>query len=825
MIQMQTTQAGLAAITSNQTINFTRFVAGSGQDINNTQIQIPEQEVSIARATTYLAGQTYTINGVEQVVDYNSVKLVGILDTSLASSAYQWSELALMARIGSDATETTIAYGKSVQGAYTVTPSALNTYIINFELIFSDAPQVTVDTTQTGVTWTDFLQHENANITTGIHGLRYADGTLYVNDQPMSMAQTAELLAITGVDSILSAWPAPNLAWIGKVVLNRISMDLKRLCKREDLHTGQFIFQNNSIWTIGNGTEENSLLVVSDDVTPSAGEITLSDAQGYFLEWRDVETLDQRLRNLEEATVEGALSFAHSDTNVYNSEWVSRMTGSGTEVSPYMIYTPYDFNQIRNNTSAVYVLANNLDMSAAIGLNFSMENGGLVRGDVDETAPLYNNGNGFINIPIFSGTLDGNGKTIKGLTCCGDVSGIIEHLQGGKIQNLTLKDGFLVCTDSQTADRDIGGFVGFTEGGVYITNCVNYNTIISTCTNSEKRRSVAGIVGYADGRAWSNNVYIKCCCNHGALHNSSPNIRSSTCGIAGTSENQNPDNWVSIESCYNTSNLQGVNAVGITSFWYGLSYLNFKISNCYNSGALQGTNSSWSIVNSEIANGCEYITDCWARVDYGTHVSQVHTIDFDDMQGADFLDSINANLVNTAYVADDTNANGGLPMLNFEHDAVAGIPNLPVALIDIGKGKVYSSKFYYNDLSDCAKKPELRRLKEQLTTLATKSELGDLEDSLSALATKQELTATQQLIPTILHATLTTAGWGEDGGLIYQDIQHAGVTSSSTVMLVPQSADCFTYGLTVGTLSEGSIRITASSLPADSISIGLLIAS
>ena len=98
MIGMNVTQAGLAAVTRNQGLTFTRFVAGSGIDAEGQVIQTAEQSIGIAHQVTYVAGQTYTINGVETEVSYNSVKLVGILESALAEANYTWKELALMAR-------------------------------------------------------------------------------------------------------------------------------------------------------------------------------------------------------------------------------------------------------------------------------------------------------------------------------------------------------------------------------------------------------------------------------------------------------------------------------------------------------------------------------------------------------------------------------------------------------------------------------------------------------------------------------------------------------------------------------------------------------
>lgn len=827
MIQLQTTQAGLAAIASNQVLHFTRFVAGSGQDEQNAAIQTPEQEISIARTATYIAGQTYTVNGAEQVVDYNSIKLVGVLDTSLASEPYQWSELALMARVGSDDQETTIAYGKAVQGSYAVTPSVLNTYVINFELIFSDAPEITVETTQTGVTWADFLQHENAAVTAGIHGLRYADGTLYINNQPMSVAQTGELLAIAGIDSIVSVWPEPNLAWLGKIALNRVGMNLKRLVKSENLHEGQFIYLDGDAWALGNGTEEDSLLIVADDVTPSSGEITLSEAQAHFLAWQPVGSLSERLQALEDATLQnGALSFGSLDNAEYNSEWVSRMTGGGTEASPFLIYTPYDFNQIRSHTAAVYRLMNNLDFTAIIGLAFSVEGGILTRGEADTAAPLYNSGAGFAPFSSFSGVLDGNGKVVKGLTACGDsVQGMINTLNGGKIQSLTLKDGYIVNTKNTATAVYEGSFVGQTAGTAYILNCVNLNTVLTTATNSSTRVHLGGILGYADCEGAGYNLVMRGCANHGRLYNDNLNSGGSLCGLIGNENLNSTSSQLIVSNCYNTADLTGVNVAGLMYRFASVNSSNNKyhITGCYNAGALTGSASCDSLIPASVASISESFDDCYARSGYA-NLNTAVGLPLDEMQTADFADLLNGDSDEAVYIADDINGNNGLPMLSFEYNSGAGIPgDLPLALLDASSGKIYSSKFSYNMFRDYGR-PAIREIKEQIAELATKNELSELEGELDTLATKQETTTIQSLIPALMNVTLEAANWEEANGLISQTLQRVGVTSNTTVMLIPKSADSFTYSLTPSILSEDTIKITASSLPASDINIGLLVA-
>jgi len=73
----------------------------------------------------------------------------------------------------------------------------------------------------------------------------------------------------------------------------------------------------------------------------------------------------------------------------------AQMSGSGTSADPYLIKTPDDLFDIRNDLSACYKLANDIDLTEWIA----------------EENPT----NGWAPINNFSGTLEGDGHTISGL--------------------------------------------------------------------------------------------------------------------------------------------------------------------------------------------------------------------------------------------------------------------------------------------------------------------------------------------------------------------------------------------------------------------------
>ena len=79
---------------------------------------------------------------------------------------------------------------------------------------------------------------------------------------------------------------------------------------------------------------------------------------------------------------------------VFMPEPVSAMTGSGTEEDPFIIYGVTDLQNMANNLTAYYELANDIDASQT---------------------STWNGGSGFIPVGTFTGHLDGNYYKIVGL--------------------------------------------------------------------------------------------------------------------------------------------------------------------------------------------------------------------------------------------------------------------------------------------------------------------------------------------------------------------------------------------------------------------------
>ncbi len=154
------------------------------------------------------------------------------------------------------------------------------------------------------------------------------------------------------------------------------------------------------------------------------------------------------------------------------------MLGSGTQLDPHIISTPQDLDAIRNNLTAYYQLANDIDMSG-FG-NF---------------LPITK------STPQFSGHIDGNGYKIINLSIVdnSEYTAFIGRTNGGSISNLGLEN---VYVESNT--HHLAGLVG-----------LNYKTTISNCfvTGTIKNTNTSALyTGGLVGRQYGliENSYTHC---------------------------------------------------------------------------------------------------------------------------------------------------------------------------------------------------------------------------------------------------------------------------------------------------------------------------
>ena len=195
--------------------------------------------------------------------------------------------------------------------------------------------------------------------------------------------------------------------------------------------------------------------------------------------------------------------------------------GSGTSEDPFIITTAQDLKDFSSYISRG-VLSNEY---------FSI-------GDVDEDGINCEELTDFEPIDPFTGTFDGNNKTIKNLTIIseeGNHVGLFGQVNGGTVKNLTL--------DNLTIEggNEVGGIAGTLYGdNGKITNCVVNGSKIS-CSNSAGTAYTGGIVGQV---AYCEVSYCQVSSSTiTAVSNATQNATTITAGgIAGFNEGGNINN-------------------------------------------------------------------------------------------------------------------------------------------------------------------------------------------------------------------------------------------------------------------------------------------
>ena len=146
--------------------------------------------------------------------------------------------------------------------------------------------------------------------------------------------------------------------------------------------------------------------------------------------------------------------------------------GSGTESNPYLIYTIDDINNIIYDYEGYYKFMNDVDVTGLTVANIG-----------SDTYP-------------FTGTIDGNGHKLIGLTksSTSKYLGFINYATNATIKDLTLENVNISGSDFT------GGLIGYSNGRATITN----TNVSGRITG---RNYIGGLVGYVNNA--NSNVTIK----------------------------------------------------------------------------------------------------------------------------------------------------------------------------------------------------------------------------------------------------------------------------------------------------------------------------
>lgn len=304
MIQLSLTSDGLAAKTRNNGLIFTHFLAGSGVDENGEEIQIQKQIIPISFSQIYNAGDTYTLNGSSYIEQINHVKVVGTLLSSETPKDYTLSEIALMAKEGENGTEFTFAYGANAQSGINISSSENTSYSLTIDIILDTAPSVSVISTGTGVSYSDLITHINQNVTDTAHGIKYENGDLTINNVSLDICKNNIFQKSTGL-SIYNTLPTASLLYEDRLAYEKSTVQLYKCKKSTTISIGDYVYEDNNVWAIGDGTENGALEVIADTDTPSESQIVLSNAQNHFMVWVASNNFDKRLSLVENVSLGG----------------------------------------------------------------------------------------------------------------------------------------------------------------------------------------------------------------------------------------------------------------------------------------------------------------------------------------------------------------------------------------------------------------------------------------------------------------------------------------------------------------------------------------
>ena len=344
-----------------------------------------------------------------------------------------------------------------------------------------------------------------------------------------------------------------------------------------------------------------------------------NDGDGYYYDYNDNGIIVQK--------------------KISNDPLTFSLSGSGTTADPYLINTAADLKQINLKLGSAYKLMNDIDLT---GNRFYM------------IGSSQNN---------FSGTFDGNGKTISNLTLNnpnGSYAGLFGYSRG-TIKNLTLSN-FII-----DADNYIGALAGYNSGTI---SSVALNNI-----NITARDNAGGLVGYNTGTILESslsNIDISGLSYTGGIagYINSGNVRSVTVegDIVGTNYTGLATGYlytytavIRLNSVIADGNIVGANYVGgLVGFANNYCAGSSSISGIYRSGSIVATGGNVGRTIGGKSNGCgnDFANSSLALSSIPINGNPVTSTYPSSNHGADFGDLSDLNNINFIEQALDTYIGG-----------------------------------------------------------------------------------------------------------------------------------------------------------------------
>lgn len=224
------------------------------------------------------------------------------------------------------------------------------------------------------------------------------------------------------------------------------------------------------------------------------------------------------------------------------------------------IYTAQDLQNINQDLSGSYYLANDIDLSESDCLPDDPDNNFISIGTQEQP---------------FTGTFDGRNHMVKNLQIStdSDYGGLFAYVgTRGRVSNVGV-------SGSITAKENAAGVVGYLSSMATVSNCWNEASIVSS-------QSVGGVVYQNDG-------FINNCYNIGTISG-----QDTAGGVVGYSSS-------TVTNCNNQGAVTGVNAAGgVVGNTHGV------VSICYNSGSVESKLNTGGVAGN-VADGGSNIFDCY----------------------------------------------------------------------------------------------------------------------------------------------------------------------------------------------------------------------
>jgi len=285
------------------------------------------------------------------------------------------------------------------------------------------------------------------------------------------------------------------------------------------------------------------------------------------------------------------------DDGVANQGFIVPVTHQKTVPDGYTgIYTAQDLDNIRNNMSGKYILMNDIDLSGWGNW---------------EPIGYYNPSAFHTTANSFTGTFDGNGYIIKGLTIIRSITvatqgcnALFGYALNAVVKNVGMVDTNIDITTSASVSIHAAGLIAFGYGyqnEFSLENCYSINGRINVSGNHQN--TAGGIIATNTGNYSDiNKTYAKDCYNTGMVRVSGGTINDAG-GIIGEITS------FLVENCYNVGS---ISSSGSYSYGGGIAgSMSGRINNCYNLGNITAANYCGGIAGSFSTGGITNSNNCY----------------------------------------------------------------------------------------------------------------------------------------------------------------------------------------------------------------------